>query len=112
MPPFPPPKKPAPFLAQCIEEDFSVKPHWATLTFSRIKHGCFTEEQSAQVPTSDSPAAWRRWLNTFDGTLDDVSSDIRQRIIAAAKQGDPEMVAALIEEVDGSSADELDEVPF
>jgi hypothetical protein len=98
-----PPKKPAPLLAQCIEGDFPVRPQWANLTFSRIKHGCFTEEQRAQIPTSDSPAEWYRWLHTFGGSLDDVSDDTRKRISAAVTQGDPGVIAAMQEEFDDSA---------
>jgi Helix-turn-helix domain len=102
-----PPDKAAPFFIKCVEEDYPVEPKWLDLVFSRIKHGCFTEEQRAEIPAShSSPVAWARWMNSLeDGSLDDVPDDVRVSLHEAINRRDLDAIFALHDEGDAPTPD-------
>ena len=76
------PEKSAGSFTASVREDYSINPKWAKLTFSRIKHGCFTDEQREQIPSSNSAAAWIQWFESFEGDIDDVPDDVRAAVRA------------------------------
>jgi hypothetical protein len=107
-----PPDKPVPFFLDCVAQDYAVNPKWRDLIFSRVKHGCFTDEQRKELPANDAPPVeWVRWMNSLDGgLLDDLPDTARIGIREAIKRKDLDVICALAE-LDSSDGPISDEGP-
>jgi biotin operon repressor len=97
-----PPRKPVPFFLDCVENDHPVNPQWLDSQFSRVKHGCFTEEQRGAIPTGDSPLEWTRWMTAFGGRTDDLPDEVREQLRIEIKSGNLELIADLAGDNNGA----------
>jgi hypothetical protein len=102
-----PPDNAAALFIDCVTKDYGVNPKWLDLVFSRVKHGCFTDEQIKELPAPDAPPAeWAQWMNSFEGgSLDDVPDRARIGIQEAIKRNDLDVIQALDDYANDSVAD-------